>query len=366
MSTTTSNITRSSGPKPPEGTEKYRAVAEHLRQQITRGALQPGQRLPSWDRIEANFRVSRITVKRVMEELQAAGIVRTVRRGGTYVVDRPPSLCRFGIVLRGDEAGRFEQALLRQAQQIMVDRGLTFAHYRGVDGHADSEGYRELLTDLDRGRLAGLIVVAPTDEIQASPLFQDPRVPTVALLGQPVGRVPVVHTDAPSFYRRALEVMRREGRRRPAVIAFHKLLPVAKRLIREAGLDADPHLMQAANLQAPHTTKDLVRLLVRVSDADTLIIADDSLVEHAQAGLAAAAARVPEDLLLIEHCNWPWPVPSVLPAVRIGFDTAHVLKACLNLLDANRHGRDTPPETVIEATTEPPHPETEGSAPNLL
>ena len=226
---------------------------------------------------------------------------------------------------------------------------MVFAVYRGVDGHADSEDYRELLADIARSRLAGLIVIAPTDEVQMSDLIQVPQLPTVALLGRPIGQVPVVHAEPRSFYRNALNVMRRQGRRKPAVIAFHKHLPLVAELIREADFEPMPHLLQAANLQSPQSVNNLVRLLARDSEVDTLIIADDTLIEHAQAGLVAAGVNVPEDLLLIEQCNWPWPVPSVLPSTRIGFDITELLDQCMKLLDTVKNKQDVPRETVVQA-----------------
>ena len=71
---------------------------------------------------------------------------------------------------------------------------------------------------------------------------------------------------------------------------------------------------------------------------DALLISDDNLVEHATAGLVAAGARVPEDVEVVAHCNFPWPTPSVLSVERLGYDAREVLDRCLRAIDDRRSG----------------------------
>ncbi len=81
---------------------------------------------------------------------------------------------------------------------------------------------------------------------------------------------------------------------------------------------------------------------------DGLIITDDNLVEHATDGLLAAGIRVPDELTVIAHTNFPWPTPSHVPAIRLGFDVRDVLAACLDCIDRQRRG-----ETPAAATHVP-------------
>lgn len=63
---------------------KYKAILENLRQSLASGEYRAGERLPSDEELTRRFAVSRMTVVKAMQELQASGLV--VRRvgSGTY------------------------------------------------------------------------------------------------------------------------------------------------------------------------------------------------------------------------------------------------------------------------------------------
>ena len=43
-----------------------------------------------------------------------------------------------------------------------------------------------------------------------------------------------------------------------------------------------------------------------------------------------------EDVDVIVHANYPWPVPSALPVRYLGFDCREVLRRCVEVLDGQR------------------------------
>ena len=47
---------------------------------------------------------------------------------------------------------------------------------------------------------------------------------------------------------------------------------------------------------------------------DALVITDDNLVPAATAGVLAAGRRVPADLEVVAHANFPHVTPSAVPA----------------------------------------------------
>src|ERR1700733_665187 len=64
----------------------YGKVEEVLASEIARGDLKPGDRLPSEDELLARFDVSRITVRRAIQNLIQRGVLE-IRRGlGTFVL----------------------------------------------------------------------------------------------------------------------------------------------------------------------------------------------------------------------------------------------------------------------------------------
>ena len=72
---------------------KYVQVADHIRDQILRGELRPGDEIPSERRIVEEWRVSRPTATRALAALRAEGLVEARQGSGTFVRERP-SLAR--------------------------------------------------------------------------------------------------------------------------------------------------------------------------------------------------------------------------------------------------------------------------------
>ncbi|MDC3416617.1 GntR family transcriptional regulator [Aquibacillus salsiterrae] len=68
----------------------YEKVYDSLKQEITSGKYQRGERLPSEKEISENFQVSRITSKKALEKLVMEGYVYRQRGKGTFVSNNRP------------------------------------------------------------------------------------------------------------------------------------------------------------------------------------------------------------------------------------------------------------------------------------
>jgi DNA-binding LacI/PurR family transcriptional regulator len=113
-----------------------------------------------------------------------------------------------------------------------------------------------------------------------------------------------------------------------------------------------PHWSQGAGRDGLHWIRNATHLLMhpgQLERPDGLIISDDNLVEYATAGLIDAGVKVPQDLDVVAHCNFPWPTPSVLPVQRLGYDARECLRICLDLLDRRRQGQTTESEVRLQA-----------------
>jgi hypothetical protein len=123
-----------------------------------------------------------------------------------------------------------------------------------------------------------------------------------------------------------------------------------RELFEKRGLAFSPHLMPCADLEYPKSAVNLTRLLLRPEAGgrpDALLITDDNLVDHALAGLVAEGLRVPDDVEVVAHCNFPCPLPSVLNVRRLGFDADAVLTACIRVIDQQRAGAAVPQRTPL-------------------
>jgi len=67
-------------------------VVDHVRGQIERGELRPGDRLPPERELAQHIGASRPSVRAGLRSLSAIGVVHTRHGSGTYIADGPPQL----------------------------------------------------------------------------------------------------------------------------------------------------------------------------------------------------------------------------------------------------------------------------------
>ncbi|MGW5440838.1 GntR family transcriptional regulator [Nocardia asteroides] len=67
----------------------YVSIAGEFAREIRSGALRPGTQLPSYAELTARYNVSDIVIRSALDLLTSQGLVRTQRRRGTFVADRP-------------------------------------------------------------------------------------------------------------------------------------------------------------------------------------------------------------------------------------------------------------------------------------
>src|SRR5690242_159461 len=74
----------------PSGIPIYVQIREQLLGAIGAGVLGPGEQMPTMRQVAVALRVDLNTVRHAYDELDAAGVIRTVRGVGTFVAERPP------------------------------------------------------------------------------------------------------------------------------------------------------------------------------------------------------------------------------------------------------------------------------------
>ncbi len=98
-------------------TPPYEQLRRQLVDLVATGALRPGDRLPPLRQLAADLGLAVGTVARTYRELEAAGVVRSRRGGGTRVADRPAVRARDD----GDVLAVHASAFARQARLLGVD-----------------------------------------------------------------------------------------------------------------------------------------------------------------------------------------------------------------------------------------------------
>ncbi len=68
---------------------RYYQIFHQLEKSIQENTHAPGEKLPSEKELQSTFNVSRITVRRALDEMERNGLVTRRRGKGTYVANRP-------------------------------------------------------------------------------------------------------------------------------------------------------------------------------------------------------------------------------------------------------------------------------------
>ena len=129
----------------------YGKVESVLADEIARGEPKPGDRLPSEDELVARFQVSRITIRRAVQNLIGRGIVEIQRGRGTFVL--APKVSQDLTELTGfveDMNAHGRRASARVLSQSVVTASARVAEQLGL-----SKGTRVMR--IERVRLADLV-----------------------------------------------------------------------------------------------------------------------------------------------------------------------------------------------------------------
>jgi DNA-binding LacI/PurR family transcriptional regulator len=336
------------------------AILQALKAEIVGGGIPPGGRLPTRAKLRRRFDTTPVTIQRAFDELSQEGFIVARGRRGTFVNPRPPHLTNYALVFPYRDTpehpwSNFWRALVHEAGIASRRNGHRLFFSYGNETHQDLEDYAKLQADVRAHRLAGLIFASPPGYLKGSPVLETPGVPRVAIMRAPgMKGVAAVHLS-PRLTAMALDRLEACGRRRVAVVARPEQVAGVQAVLAERGLETPPYWVHAINPFTPEGARNIVHLLMSGSPRcrpDGLVILDDNLTPHATAGVADAGVRVPRDLLAISHCNFPHPTPNAVPVVRLGYDVREVLRAGLELLEAQRRGKNAPGEAEAPVVEE--------------
>ena len=336
--------------------ERHGEIRAQLSSLIRSGAKPPGSRLPTRLELATQFQTTPVTIQKALNRLMADGFVKARGRSGTFVVDRPPHLYRFGIVITASRATGFLGAIVEQAARLAQLHHWDFPVYSSVDGSGNAEDYRRMLVDLQSHRLAGLIFTQPPEWFLHQPLFADPALPRVALVDHSLPGVGSVRLDNPQWMAKALDYLQAQGRQRVGVVATPNQSSAFVELVTRGAaarqLTMPPAWIQALDYRNPYWAAHVVAGLLNGPAAvrpDALIIADDHLVESVTTALLKHGGAGAADLPIVAHCNYPKLPAAALPVTWLGYDVRQVLQLAVEYIQQSLEGLSPAPIRMVPA-----------------
>ncbi len=335
---------------------KIELIAREIRSRIVCKGYPPGGRLPTRTELESEFTASSATVQRSLDALTEDGFIVPRGCSGTFVASAPPCFSRYALIFPGvPEPGahwsNFWTALANSGTTIgkRCSRELVALH--GFEGCGGYERAARVEREVANHMFAGLIFASPPFYLEGTSIASVKGVPRVAVASHAYKAEETwsIGFDSDSFYRKALEHLRKLGSRRVAVIVQAELdknsLEHILSLIAEMGFESKPQWVQAVSVKIPFWTKQVVDLLFddvtsdekKKRSPDSLLIADDNFVDHATAALAAKGldGRIP----VVAGANFPWVTPSHTAVTRLGFDIDSLMVKAVGIIDAWHEGK---------------------------
>lgn len=343
------------------------ALLDAIRTQIVSGKFSPGSRLPTRAALVKRYRTTPVTVQRVFDTLATEGFIVARGRAGTFVSEQPPHLANYVIFFPKNYVGgdlptsHLWQAMIAEGKKLAKKRGRGLSVFDWSDAAKDVSRNLQFIDDLLDHRVAGLIFPTHPAYFTGLPVMHVSEVPRVALIEKAIDEQILAVRLEGRFREKALDRFKKEGRSRVAVLGTPGLMTGSgfiESTTKEAekrGMSCPEIWQQAMDIDGQAGARNLTKLLFSGQGGerpDAFMITNDNLVASASQGLAETGLRVPEDVLVIEHCNFPHPPDSAVPAVRLGYDIGEVMRVCMDLIDAQRRGDPVAAETEIEPVFE--------------
>ena len=339
------------------------AILADLRKRIGGGEFDPDGRIPTRAALVKHYKTTPVTMQRVFDKLAADGFIRANGREGSFVKKDSPHLVSYGLIFPyrdtpGNPWPIFWRRLHGGARSVAAERGLKLVVSFGNETHQDVREYRALVEAVRSYKFAGLLFASNPAYLEGSPLLEVPGIPRVALVHKSL--FPQVHAVSlgGDLFGTLAGMLAKTDKRKLAVVVTPELEKIARMFAAENNrvrgknsFEIRPHWILPVPYRFPSVVRIVATLLTRLPPGDrpdAVIVGDDNLCDTVVSVVRAAGLRVPGDIVVASHTNFPLAEPDVVPVLRAGYDARAALSACLDALEKQRAGVKLPPRTVIK------------------
>lgn len=300
---------------------KYLQLAEHLREQIEGGHLQPDDQLPSFSVMRTNFDATQRTIEKAHALLEEDGLIRREQGRGVFV-NYPAPRQMTGTV-------GFVAPYNMQPEQNIAYWGSVIA---GMRSAARDRGYHLLLIDDgadfdDWDKMDGAVLCDTHDRRDPQPATKLPPLgfPSMAILNRVEGFACVSTDDLDGAYQLTQHLIQL-GHRRIAYLAsvnsnistLQERRNGYEKALKQAGIALDPRWIR--DLHREHEWDDLPDWYPLAGEASlnqwmqqdwkelgctALVAQNDSTAQGALKAFRAAGLHVPHDVSLVGFDGLP-------------------------------------------------------------
>ncbi len=163
---------------------KAEQIVRTLRDEILSGKRPRGARLPTYDALMEQFRVTRPTIARVLNALRSEGLVTVNGTRGVFVAKTLPHHNRY-LWVTSEQPGSLEWTTFLATILDLIERGETGINGEvialvGVDGRVNNPEYQRLCEAVEHRSVAGLFLMNSAT-VYLLPALQEPGIPRVAI-----------------------------------------------------------------------------------------------------------------------------------------------------------------------------------------
>ncbi len=339
----------------------YRLAKDNLRRHLL-SPRKSGYKLPATGTLAAEFGVSVPTIRKALAELVDEGLLEAAKGSGYFVTDKGTG-CAPVALLYDLDLGFFPNANISalnilECQSALARLGRESRVYLGRKPHGEKSTRLDalaLLTDLEAGRLAGVIDLSGRPSAKLQALVARRGVP---LLG--VGRdyTRGIRLSFEDFFRKALDVAFARGRRKVAFCAMKYLhsdrnhdSQEVKRILSGAGVEVrNAWIREDWHNSWSGGGWDSFRRLWQAFEEkpDALVLGSPAFRHEIQVAMNDFGLRHPDDLLVVSAATRGDPLNTCFPWPRIEADPALKANLLCGLMDDVLEGRpvDTRMRTV--------------------
>jgi len=342
---------------------KHEYITDTLRREILGEVFEPGTRLPVQGELAQRFKVGSGTITNVLQRLSREGFLTAKAGVGTIVRDDLPHLNNIAVALPATRDGRywskFYAAIAAAVPSMRAELGRPIRILEGFDDPR-GETRRDLIDLVQTHQVAGILFATSPHVLIDTPILVEPGVPRIAIMNRGVAMTGIDTriVIGEQFMEQALNYLASRGRHRIAIFDnahFTHNETHLQQLLAAHDMVSPPRWTIPMSIELPATARYVTRLMMRAGQSDRpdgLVVMNDNLVDETIAGLVAEGIKVPDDLEVVAHCNFPWPPVNILPIKRLGVDVRNLLRLGIDLIDRRRRGETVPQDIILPTVFE--------------